>query len=388
MAANEIQPGQEYEVTLRKADVKAAKLEEREGVGVVVTAVAGGSNAASAGIEAGDIILATSASMGWGMWPKTTLSGVEAAIQTRIDGQVRLRLRRPGADARLKLWEGDLTHTYEVDLSPPLGMVLRDAGPEGAAASAQSSPRGQRVEVLEVAAGGSAAASNAVRAGDVVLATSGTVGDTLWEKSTLEGVLSSLSTRLAIRGSVRLRLSRAQRLGPWARELYEIARGERIALSLAARCSLRAQRRELRAGWLTGQAVMEGVRDLCCLGVASTSDARVLTGVLRRLAQAQIPLDPRLTTLGMGRALQAGAPGLAMQYFARLNADGGKADVKARRATRGSTRVTHALTCHETRHDATQHSMHQLLSQIHTPAPTPSPTPPGRGAPSGVHLPD
>ena len=45
---------------------------------------------------------------------------------------------------------------------------------------------------------------------------------------------------------VRLQLQRTERLGPWAKEIYEIEQGERKTLSLAALRSLRSQRREMR----------------------------------------------------------------------------------------------------------------------------------------------
>lgn len=99
------------------------KLMEKDGIGVVVSMVYEDSNACDAGIRVGDIIIATSASIGPGMWPKKTLNGVEAAIQTRIDGQVRLRLLRPSADNRKLPWQGQLTNTYEVTLDQPLGLV-------------------------------------------------------------------------------------------------------------------------------------------------------------------------------------------------------------------------------------------------------------------------
>ena len=249
----------EYEVTVARP--LGITLRQEEGVGPVVNMVYEDGNAALNGIAPGDIVIATSASIGQGMWPKTTVAGVESAIQTRLDGQVKLRLRRASSTTKKRTlpWEGDLLHTYEVELTRPLGLTLRNREVNGGAARGPfPAGPGPGVEVANVSVGGSACASGLVQPGDIIEATSGTVGDALWEKSSLEGVLAALSTRLAIQDSVAVRLKRWQRLGPWAHELADVARGTRRMLSAAARASLLKQRRDLRSGILTGTAVRRG----------------------------------------------------------------------------------------------------------------------------------
>ena len=102
--------------------------------------------------------------------------------------------------------------------------------------------------MAEVVEGGSAAASGAVRVGDVVVATSASVGDSMWRKSSVEGITAAISTRLSLSGSVRLRLSRSIRLGRWAVELDPPPSGQprRRRLSAAA-LSYRQQLGELRS---------------------------------------------------------------------------------------------------------------------------------------------
>ena len=70
------------------------------------------------------------------------------------------------------------------------------------------------VEVAEVSAAGSAGRSGRVRPGDLVVATSASVGDAMWEKSTLDGVVD----RARPRGSARAR-------GAAGREVRAGARG-------------------------------------------------------------------------------------------------------------------------------------------------------------------
>jgi pentatricopeptide repeat protein len=278
-----------------------------------------GSNAFEAGIAAGDVVIATSASIGAGMWPKTTVSGVEAAISTRLDGNVRLRLMRPERARRTLPWEAPLLHTYEVELRQPLGMVLSESGAVGPAAGAV---------VDAVALGGSAAASGVVRAGDLVVATSGTIGDALWEKSSLEGINAAISTRLAISPTVTLRICREQHLGAWAGELYAISLGKRDRLSRDALSSLRTQRRQLRNGTIVGDAVFDALRALTVASLKRTPNPTLLRGVLRRTASCGLAHDPRLTSVGMGASLRAGVPAVAIDFFDRLYADGGRANVQ------------------------------------------------------------
>ena len=270
------------------------------------------------------------------MWPKKTVEGVEVAINTRIDGRVRLRIRRPEEEVRVNSWEAPLIHTFEVELSQPLGMVLREQAPpplDAAAPEPSPAPLDDdappsppaAVEVAEVAPGGSAAASGVVRPGDVVVATSGTIGDQMWEKSTLEGVLAAISTRLAISPTIALRLRRTQHLGVWASEMREVVDGKRSALSAEARASLRSQRRELSS--LRSDAFYDAIRDLTRAAVVRTSDPALLRGVLRRMRSCAIPVDSRLATAGMRAAMRARATDVGIAYFDAL--DEGVADERA-----------------------------------------------------------
>ena len=77
-----------FEVACKKP--LGLQLREKPGRGVEVALVYEGSKAAQLGVRAGDLIVATSASLGSQMWEKKTLAGVESAIQTRVDGIVRL----------------------------------------------------------------------------------------------------------------------------------------------------------------------------------------------------------------------------------------------------------------------------------------------------------
>ncbi len=350
-----------FEVACKKP--LGLQLREKPGRGVEVALVYEGSKAAQLGVRAGDLIVATSASLGSQMWEKKTLAGVESAIQTRVDGIVRLRLRRERAERWRSRWEDPVKYEYEVSLTRPIGLVLRPSSPSvalsaaateaaapepvgAATAMGDSSAGGQSAderppagaEVAEVVEGGSAAASGAVRVGDVVVATSASVGDSMWRKSSVEGITAAISTRLSLSGSVRLRLSRSIRLGRWAVELDPPPSGQprRRRLSAAALSSYRQQLGELRSAPLP-VALADAIRRICARAVRPPlgrmpivadgergADARAVCAVLRRLRSARVALDARLANGLMGTALRADDAQLALRVFDEL-VDGGGA---------------------------------------------------------------
>ena len=100
-------------------------------------------------------MVATSASVGDAMWEKRSISGVMAAIQTRVDGQVRLRVQRSSSARRRRAWELPLRRSFDVTLSKPLGLALA----QRSAANATGEEEERWVEVEAVETGGSAEAS-------------------------------------------------------------------------------------------------------------------------------------------------------------------------------------------------------------------------------------
>ena len=195
------------------------QLLEKPGRGVEVALVYEGSKAAQLGVRAGDLIVATSASLGSQMWEKKTLAGVESAIQTRVDGIVRLRLRRERAERWRSRWEDPVKYEYEVSLTRPIGLVLRPSSPSvalsaaateaaaaepvGAATAMGEQAGGQSAderppagaEVAEVVEGGSAAASG--RRGRRCRGDVGVVGDSMAQ--VFRQASAAISTRLSLR---------------------------------------------------------------------------------------------------------------------------------------------------------------------------------------------
>jgi len=84
--------------------------------------------------------------------------------------------------------------TFELDLKRPLGLVLREIS-------------GYGVYVEGVTDGGSAKAAG-VQRGDRVAATSATMSNKMWEKTSMEGVMAAVNSAAALRGEVRIRFER------------------------------------------------------------------------------------------------------------------------------------------------------------------------------------
>ncbi|XP_062119847.1 uncharacterized protein LOC133834293 [Humulus lupulus] len=76
-------------------------LGQKQGGGVVITAVEGGGNAAKAGLKAGDQVLYTSSFFGDELWPADKLGFTKTAIQAKPDS-VYFVVNRGGADVDVK----------------------------------------------------------------------------------------------------------------------------------------------------------------------------------------------------------------------------------------------------------------------------------------------
>jgi hypothetical protein len=96
------------------------KLFEESFDGVVVSSVTRGGLAWQAGVRAGDVLAATSATMGSKLWPKSTLDGVRSAISSRkvISPSMDFEFRR----LTLEKAEAESVQSFELSLSRPIGI--------------------------------------------------------------------------------------------------------------------------------------------------------------------------------------------------------------------------------------------------------------------------
>lgn len=226
-------------------------LREIAGYGVYVDAVTAEGSAKAAGVQRGDKITATSATMSSSqMWEKNSMEGVMSAVNSAalVRGQVRIRFQRdpvlasivctgdeskasflelPRAlisveKARLRVQE-TAREEFEVTLQLPgksmksllAGDLFDGRLPYGLHLVERTGRAGERcLEVADVVAGGTAAESSGlIRAGDQVVATQASVGDQLWPQKSLAGVSSAVQTRIG--RTFTLRFSREVQLGKW-----------------------------------------------------------------------------------------------------------------------------------------------------------------------------
>lgn len=89
--------------------------------GVIVSSVARGGLAWQSGVRAGDVLIATSATIGSKLWPKSTLDGVRSAISSRkvILPTMDFEFRRLAPD---EVDAVEAVKSFELSLSRPIGI--------------------------------------------------------------------------------------------------------------------------------------------------------------------------------------------------------------------------------------------------------------------------
>ena len=219
-------------------------LKDVAGYGIYVDYVESGGFAEAMGVQRGDKILATSATLGGGMWEKSSMEGVLAALHsgTMFQRAVRIRFERDPVlasivgfsaesstsrvdiaralisveRARLRIQQ-TTTETFEVALPLP-GKDKSFTGGDNPFSG--NMPYGLRLQqdedgvvVAEISPEGTAAQSGLLRVGDRIVATSGSIGSSLWPKKTLDGILSATRTRMS--SSITFQIERKVQLGSW-----------------------------------------------------------------------------------------------------------------------------------------------------------------------------
>jgi len=144
--------------------------------GTVVSSVSKKSAAWAAGVRAGDILKSTSATLGDALWPKSTLEGVRSAISSRraTSGRIQLEFQRVSQV---------VDNQFELTLNRPIGIQLQET-------------EDGFVQVTGFTENAPTLVQYAVKVGDRVLAVDSSLGDRLWPVSTVEGVISAVTSRL------------------------------------------------------------------------------------------------------------------------------------------------------------------------------------------------
>jgi pentatricopeptide repeat protein len=178
----------------KKSDLLRTNGIDSEFNGLLVTSVVPSSPAGAAGVVAGDVLVAVSATIGDAIWPVTTLTAVQAALSSRKwasrAGSVTLELQRLGEAAAntgscvVANNEATSALQYELTLTRPLGFSIGEAEDDG------------YVIVTAIRDGASNLVRHAVAVGDRIVAIDAALGSTLWPVSTVEGAISAVTGRI------------------------------------------------------------------------------------------------------------------------------------------------------------------------------------------------
>mmetsp|Transcript_37674 Transcript_37674/g.80459 ORF Transcript_37674/g.80459 Transcript_37674/m.80459 type:complete len:1090 (-) Transcript_37674:62-3331(-) len=151
--------------------------------GVVVSSVARGSLAWASGVRAGDVLVATSATIGGKLWPKSTLDGVRSAISSRkvISSTMDFEFRHlsPGEEAN----GVEAVKSFELSLSRPIGINVEDTD-DGF------------VTITGISDKAATVVKDVLRVGDRVVSVESSVGGQMWDVFSTDGLTSAVTSRL------------------------------------------------------------------------------------------------------------------------------------------------------------------------------------------------
>lgn len=162
-------------MSISRIDKVPDNLKESKFSGCLVTAVDTAGAAFQQGVRAGDVLVATSATLGERLWPKSNLAGVQSAVSSRA---------AVSETVSLEFQTGTKTdNQYELTIRRPTGLQIQDDD-DG------------YVVVTAIAENAPNMVQYAVQVGDRVMAVDSSLGDRLWPVSTTEGVISACTSRL------------------------------------------------------------------------------------------------------------------------------------------------------------------------------------------------
>jgi len=317
-----------YEVTMRPP--LGLQLIQTKNDGIVVDEVLPRSNAALSGIMKGDKVVATSATFGDQIWPKSNLEGIISALNTRffLNQPCTLRLERSLKDELPQYkYKNQVTETYQVSLAKPLGIEIE-----------QGEGDRQGVYVKTIMEGGNADKLGLIQPGDKVVAVSASLGDDMWETSTVEGVVSAVTTR-KFNKKVSLRLQRTVELGDWVNpqmspqgsyhyeddNLKDILYSQQKEVVRAAiGQALKGITQLLQSNATTDEAQTvireRSVSLLQAFGKAESSMA--INYLINQLKAHNVSLDDRVWNSAMSACLGAKVPQKALEYFQEMQQEG------------------------------------------------------------------
>lgn len=234
--------------------------------GIVVSSIKRGGLAWNLGIRAGDLLVATSATLGDNMWPKSTLDGVRSAISSRkvVSSTMQAQFQRAGE----LIGEAEMVQEFELTLTRPMGIHIEDT-PEG------------YVQISGFTDDVSPTVSNRLKVGDRIIAVDSSFGGTMWPVSNVEGIVSSVTTRLPGQ-PVQIRFERVIDEGTDLSEIESVSKAE-------------AERQQAKAASSLEKSLMKSYTNISRSGAKLNTEELLdrCRGVLKRYISIYDPLLDR-----------------------------------------------------------------------------------------------
>lgn len=166
--------------------------------GVIVSEVIENGLAWNAGVRLGDVLVATSATLGDNMWPKTTLEGVRSAFRSRkvMSQSMAIQFRR----CRAYLEATEVIEKFNLVLTRPMGIEVEEQEDGSIQITGFTSDAEKSI------------VKDTLRIGDRIVAVDSTIGEKMWPVSSVEGLVSACTTRLPGQ-PVRLQFERTVNVG-------------------------------------------------------------------------------------------------------------------------------------------------------------------------------
>lgn len=176
-----------------------------EFVGVVVFSVKTDGIAYKSGVRPGDVVLATSATLGDQLWPKSTLEGIRSAASSRKILSNRSELEIRFHRSREHIAASEVVESFELSIPRPIGIQLQDS-------------QDGKVIISGISANkSSSSAESMLKVGDRIVAVDSSLGSQLWPVSSVEGVVSAVTSRLPGQ-TIRFRVERTVHVGEYPRQ--------------------------------------------------------------------------------------------------------------------------------------------------------------------------
>jgi len=297
--------------------------------GIIVSRVIRGSMAWNAGVRSGDFLLATSATLGDKIWPKSTLDGVRSALSSRkiMSSSMKFQFKRAGFSITST---DEIVQEFEMSLMRPLGVNIADK-------------KDGYVHVTGFTEQASMLVRERLMIGDRVVAVESSMGGNMWPISNVNGAISACTSRLPGQ-PVKIRFERV------VKEFGEIGTLKDEVNGASASSVHGVDSSIERSQSKTDEKLLARCCDVLKRYIAvydpksprhASVPALVADRVLETLADGSATLDPKSLSLVMNSYLICGQPDKAIRAFEAavgMSADGSKrkTDVVIRGKQEGS----------------------------------------------------